>query len=368
MRILHIVNVRWFNATAWYAMELARLQQAAGHEVHTLVLPGTRAAAAAQHLGLSCLPMDHNPRTPWGMARLLIHARSLRLRLQPDIVHCHRGEQFWLWALARRLHGGFALIRTRGDQRPPRTDPINRWLHLQADALMSTNSITTARFRAMGLPEDRIHQVLGGVDTSSFFPNPQARVRVRTALGYREDHFVLGLLGRFDTVKGQREAILALRQLHDKGHRQLHLLLIGFSSALPHSTIKDWMAETGLEGHVTITGKVERVADYLNAVDLALVPSLGSEAIARAALEWMACGIPVIASQVGVLPDLLSPQALVPPGDVAALAARITTALHPGFREELLDHQKEQLPGLTSHAFLEATMAIYAQARARTGA
>lgn len=367
MRILHIANVRWFNATAWYAMELARLQLAAGHEVHTLVLPGTRAEAAAQERGLPCLALDHNPRTPWGTARLMAQVGRLRARLRPQVVHCHRGEHFWLWAVLRRLHRDFALVRTRGDQRPPRPDPLNRWLHRQADALVSTNSITTARFRAMGLPEARIHQILGGVDTARFAPDPAARLRLRASLGYGPEHVVLGLLGRLDAIKGQREAIAALRQLHDAGHTHLRLLLIGFSSALPRSTVETWVREAGLAHAVAITGQVAPVADYLNAADLALVPSLGSEAIARAALEWMACDVPVLASRVGVLPDLLAAEALVPPGDVPALAARIAAALEPDFRQRLLEQQRRQLPGLTSQAFLQATMAVYAQALERAG-
>lgn len=365
MRILHIANVRWFNATVWYAMELARLQQAAGHQVRVAVLPGTLAEAAGEKRGLSLVRLDHNTRTPWGMARLARAIGELTSRFRPQVVNCHRGEHFWMWAALRRLRRDFALIRTRGDQRPPKNDPINRWLHLQADAVISTNSATTRRFLAMGLPHERIFCVLGGVDTETFFPNPEARKRVRAKLGYTGDHLVLGLLGRLDTVKGQREIIEALRILHHRGHRHLRLLLLGFSSALAEATVQDWIRVAGLEGAVTLTGSVEPVAEYLNAVDLAVVPSLWSEAIARAALEWIACGVPTLASTVGVLPDLFAPEALVPPGDVAAWVQRIEQAMDADVRTRLRDLQDQRLPELTSEAFLAATMDVYARALTR---
>lgn len=365
MRILHIANVRWFNATAWYAMELARLQQAAGNQVRVVVLPGTLAEKAGEKRGLSLVRLDHNTRTPWGTARLAREIADLAARFRPQVVNCHRGEHFWMWAALRRLRRDFALIRTRGDQRPPRKGAINRWLHLQADAVISTNSATTQRFRAMGLPSERIYSILGGVDTSVFFPNPAARAQVRAKLGYTEAHLVLGLLGRLDTVKGQREIISCLKTLFARGHNHLRLMCIGFSSAISEAAVHAWIRAADLERVVTITGHVESVADYLNAADLAVVPSLWSEAIARAALEWMACGVPTLASTVGVLPDLFPQEALIPPGDEAAWVQRIEQAMDAHFRTRLRERQDLRLPGLTSAAFLKATMDVYAQALTR---
>jgi len=360
LRILHVANVRWFNATAWYAMELARLQTEAGHHVHTVVLPGSLAEAAGKAMGLCLIPLHHNTQTPWGITTLGAALVRILDRLRPQVVTCHRGEHFWLWVLLRRLRRDFVLIRTRGDQRLPRPGRTNRLFYHYADAVISTNSAMTCHLReTFGLGQDQLFQILGGVDTHRFSPDPEARHRIRSQLGLTAHHLVVGLLGRLDTVKGQKEAIAALRQLHDRGHTHIHLLLLGFSSALSQEVVEQWIAEAGLTHAVTITGKQHPIAHWLSAADLAVVPSLWSEAIARAALEWMACRVPVIASRVGVLPDLFSPEALVPPGDVPALADAMEKALDPAWRAARCAEQNQRLPHLTSAAFLDATMAVY---------
>jgi N-acetyl-alpha-D-glucosaminyl L-malate synthase BshA len=87
----------------------------------------------------------------------------------------------------------------------------------------------------------------------------------------------------------------------------------------------------GLAEHVRFLGKVDAVADLLRAADLFLLAS-ASESFGLAALEAMACGVPVIATQVGGLPEVVvdgESGALVPVGDVAAMAERAVELLEP---------------------------------------
>ena len=61
-RSIQVVNVRWFNATAWYGLELARLLNAAGHESRVVALADTETFAKAEEMGLRPLAM---PRIRW---------------------------------------------------------------------------------------------------------------------------------------------------------------------------------------------------------------------------------------------------------------------------------------------------------------
>lgn len=362
MRCIQVVNVRWFNATAWYGMYLSRLLQEAGHEVLVLGLPDSLSARKGAEWGLPMELLDLNAATPWGIAALYGKLKRLVRTFRPDVVNCHRGENFALWGLLKKELGTFRLVRTRGDQRLPKANLVNRWLHnIVSDAVITTNAPMTRHFReSFRIPAAKLHQIIGGVDTGIFCPDPSARIRIRADLGYNGDDFVIGLLGRFDTVKGQRELIQSVGTLRREGLTHLRLLLLGFESPTPESVVRGWIAEHGIDSITTITGRRPDIAACLNALDLGVVASLWSETIARAALEIMATGVPLISTDVGVMPDLLDREALFPKGDVTVMTDRIrTVAASPQLALGLREQQTRLMLGLSGREFLKRTLSVY---------
>lgn len=271
-----------------------------------------------------------------------------------------------LWGLLRKQlqtsPEAFRLVRTRGDQRLPKNNGVNRWLHTSAaDAVVATNSVMARHFTdTLQVPADRVHTIYGGVDTGRFSFDEEGRARVRAEYGYADDDIVIGLLGRFDEVKGQRETIEAVARLRSRGVTNIRLLLLGFDSAIPQSEVEGWIAANNLEGIATITGKRNDVRACLSALDAGVVASKWSETIARAALEIMACERPLISTSVGVMPDLLQPEALFAPADVEALAqAMERVATDPAYRDALLAEQQPRIRELSGARFLEQTLALY---------
>lgn len=356
--------MRWFNATAWYGLYLSRLLQEAGHEVLVLGLPDTQPARKALEWGLSLQTMALNTTSPWGIMTLYQELKTLVRKFEPHVVNCHRGESFVLWGLLKKELGNFRLIRTRGDQRLPKGNFINQWLHARvADAVITTNSVMTRHFHtSFSLPPTKVHQILGGVDRKVFYLDPEARARIRHEFGYNINDFVIGLLGRFDRVKGQHELIQAMAYLKTQGFSQVRLLLMGFDSATSERVVRQWISDFGLEKMTIITGKRPDISACINALDLGVVASLWSESIARAALEIMGCAIPLLGTKVGVLPDLLSEEALVPPGDVQALAQSIAAVIgNVDLQKRMCQSQSQRIKSLSSENFLAQTLAVYAQ-------
>ena len=367
LRTLQVVNVRWFNATAWYGMELARLLNKAGHPTLTLGLAGTASFARAQAMGLDPIGLPLNTCSPVQTLQLARDIKKLVQDFRPDIVNCHRGEAFWLWGLLKNTAPGYALVRTRGDQRLPRNSLVNRWLHQHtAEAVISTNSVMARHFvNKLRVPAAQVHTILGGVDTSFFRFSEERRQAIRAAYGYGADEQVVGLLGRFDRVKGQKELIHAVAHLRRQGNQRLRLLLIGFTTATTQAEVESWIAEAGIADITRITGKVSDVVGHLCALDVGVIASLWSETIARAALEIMACARPLVSTSVGVMPDLLPAEALCPPADENALAQLLQRALDDGaFRERLVQASSLTMHELDSTHFLDKTLAVYETALA----
>lgn len=360
LRTIQVVNVRWHNATAWYGLELARLLNNAGHETLVLGLADTESFARAQDLGLNPIALSLNSRNPLELAALTRQLSQLLTTFRPHIVNCHRGESFFLWGLLKAVHS-FKLIRTRGDQRLPRNTLPNRLLHQRAaDALIATNTRMARHFsNELHVDPARVHTIYGGVDSRHFSFDPLARERIRAHYGYGPHDRVIGLLGRFDEVKGQRELIAAIAPLVHDG-LPVHLLLLGFATATSQETVERWISEAQLTRRVRITGKVDDVPAHLSALDIGIVASLWSETIARAALELMAARRPLLSTSVGVMPDLLLPEALCPPADVPALTKLIRRAvLSPDWAASLVPAQDVRMKSLDQQSFLEQTLQVY---------
>lgn len=263
----------------------------------------------------------------------------------------------------KALGFGFRLVRTRGDQRPPRSDVLNRFLHSHvADAVVVTNSRMARHFlSAMQTPENKVWLIHGGVDRERFRFDAQGRERVRAEFGYGPRETVIVLAGRFDKVKGQRETLEAVSRLvYGQSYRRVRLMLLGFGSATGEDVVRGWIREFKLERFARITGRREDVAACLSAADIGIVASLWSETIARAALEIMAADRPLISSDVGVMPDLLPPEALFPAGDVDAMTRLLTRAIDDvSFRQGLLRENDLTLSQLSGHDFLQRTLTLY---------
>lgn len=326
MRFLHVVNVRWYNATAWYAVNLSKILKEKGHEVIVLGLPGTPPLKKAGEYSLESFEMDLNSNNPVKLLSSMLQVNKLLKSFKPDVVNCHRGEFFWYFALKKTLNkNSFKLIRTRGDIRAPKKGFFNRVLHSQCEKIITTGEIIKNKYiKNLGINPSKISVVYGGIDVKKFVFCESGRKKVRAELGFGEEDYVVGIVGRFDYVKGHENLIKAVSELYyNKSVKHIRLMLIGFETNLTDRDIKRFLKENDIENISVITGFRSDINDCLSALDLGVIASLGSEAICRVAFEMMATGVPVVGSDVGVLPEILAEENIFNKEDIEDLTNKI---------------------------------------------
>jgi glycosyltransferase involved in cell wall biosynthesis len=122
--------------------------------------------------------------------------------------------------------------------------------------------------------------------------------------------------------KGHADLLAAAALLREAGHADWRLLLIG--EGPERAALEAQVEELGLGAHVELRGTCTDVPAVLAEADLSVLPSL-TEGMPNAVLESMAAGVPVVATAVGSVPELLGDGvgALVAPGDRAGLAAAL---------------------------------------------
>jgi glycosyltransferase involved in cell wall biosynthesis len=156
--------------------------------------------------------------------------------------------------------------------------------------------------------------------------------------------------------------------------------LIVAGQALEDGTGRNYLGElrsaahaAGVEARCHFVGHVDPVADLFAAADVTVLPSTIPEAFGRTIVESMACGTPVVASRIGGIPEVLGGEFeswLVPPGDAAALAARLDAARgwrsrDPGLAVRCADHVRARF-GL--EPMLERIEAVFERVAADWGA
>ncbi|MDR2152565.1 MAG: glycosyltransferase [Helicobacteraceae bacterium] len=321
MRFFHLINVRWYNATAWYALNLCRLLQEAGHDAIAGVLPNTQTAQKAKEMNIKTYEDNFNAENPIGVAfRLNAFLRDFA----PDIVTAHRGELFWFLALKRLFGARWKMLRVRGDQRAPKANFINRFFHNKcADRIIVSGEWIKKNFiEKLKTPRDKISVIYGGVNTTKFAFDKNGRDLVRSEFGLKKSDIVVGLVGRYSEVKGHKsliDALYILRQ-NDENYK---LLLVTSSSDLNTADLQKYIDDRGLSGAAFITGFRADITACISAFDIGVVASLGSEAICRVAFEIMSVGVPLIAAKVGALPEVTPNGNLFAPNDATAIAQKI---------------------------------------------
>jgi glycosyltransferase involved in cell wall biosynthesis len=180
--------------------------------------------------------------------------------------------------------------------------------------------------------------VLTSIELDKYTPAAtEARLETRTRLGLAPEDYVVIFAGRISPEKGIDILIRALRVLVER-HSNCRLIVLGSPSAGadPAEASRYTNRLHVLAEHLPIfwIPRQSDVVPFLQASDVAVVPSLWAEPLSRSILEALACGIPVIASRVGGSPEILTgwmSEFLVSPGDPDELADRLVS-LH-GWRK-----------------------------------
>jgi glycosyltransferase involved in cell wall biosynthesis len=183
---------------------------------------------------------------------------------------------------------------------------------------------------SLGCRPERVRTIPNGVDAALFRPRDRRACRLRCSLPV-EGRIVLSV-GNLIELKGHHRVVAALGQLRRQGMAAL-LLIAGDAGreASAEPLIRAEIARWNLEDSVRFTGLLpaEKLADYMSAADLLCLASSreGSPNVIREALS---CGTPVVATDVGGIPDLIPSEQyglLVPARDTGALASALARAL-----------------------------------------
>ncbi|HEX8218869.1 MAG TPA: glycosyltransferase [Chloroflexia bacterium] len=269
--------------------------------------------------GVRTLVIERDSR--WQSYKLLGLARFMR-RQPVHILHTHLfGANTWGRVLGKLARVPVIVAHEHWSSKADREVWVDRLLYRLTDLILVPSHASKQLVMQMeGIPAPYLDVTYNGVDISRFSQDAGS-LGVRQELGLGPEDFVVGTVGRLSADKGGQDDLLwAARELR-KSHPHARLLVIGDGPLRPD--LEKYAAQLGmLDNQAAIfTGTRNDVDRLLGAMDVFVLPS-HMEALPIAVLEAMSMCLPVVATRVGGVPEVVQEGTtglLVEPGDRPAM-------------------------------------------------
>jgi glycosyltransferase involved in cell wall biosynthesis len=342
-----------------------------GYEVDLACRPGGRLEEVVREEGLGFRPIPHFVAEVSPHRDLLALAELVGLlrRERYGVVHTHNSKGGVLGRLAARIARVPVVIHTvHGFAFHGAEKPLRRWCFLQAERVAARwcdAVIYISRPLARWAARERLYPacrgslIYSGIEPERFDARPDAGA-VRAGLGVPPGAPLIGQVSKLWEGKGHATLLAALPAILAR-FPDTRLAFVGEGPL--QGTLEAEAARRGLADRVIFTGFREDVAAVTGALDVALLAS-AFEGMGRVVLEAMACGVPVVASRVGGIPDLVVDGRtgyLVPVDDAAAVAGAVTGLLaEPERRRRLGEEGRRRLTGrFTAERMVEQIADLY---------
>lgn len=289
-------------------------------------------AAAISDAEVLLLPQLKHPIAPlWDLLALLRLRSHFRAR-RVDLVHTHSSKAGILGRIAAWLAGVPVIVHTVHGWSFNETQPVwlrrlYVWLERMAARVTDRIVVVASTNRDKGLAEGigRLGQyvvVHSGIEAREFDKPDTDRATVRRALGFSDEHVVVGSVACMKPQKAPLDFVRAAHAAHAQDDR-LRFFIAGDGELMP--AVRALVRELDMEGVVRLLGWRRDVVDLLHAMDIFLLTSL-FEGLPRVVLQAMAAGVPVVATEVDGTPEVVEDGVtglLVPAGETEEAARAV---------------------------------------------
>ncbi|HIJ85416.1 MAG: glycosyl transferase family 1 [Magnetococcales bacterium] len=327
LRILHTEA-----SLGWGGQEIRLLSESKamlerGHAVHLLCPPNSRISTEAKRYGV--------PTTiaPMGRKNIsgLFAVRSWLATHPTDVVITHSSTDSWLVALASQtLAKPAPIVRLRHISTPVPDNAPTRWLYTRASRHIVTTGVAIRNrlIQVNRYPAIQITSIPTGIDLDRFTPGDRHLARQRLHLP--DDAPIIGIVATLRSWKGHSFLLEAFKNiLNDPDGGKPRLVIVG--DGPQQENLHRQALEINLQERIHFAGYQRDPLPWLQAMDVFSLPSYGNEGVPQALMQAMACGLPVVSTPVGSIPEIITPEhdgLLVRPKDSLDLATALKRVLH----------------------------------------
>lgn len=253
-----------------------------------------------------------------------------------DIVHTHTAKAGALGRIAAKLAGTGVVVHTPHGHNlygyfdagmTGKVVAAEKFLSRRTDMIIALTELEKSDYLKTGIaPEGKIEVIYQGLELDKYTRDRKDIAALKRSFNIDMDDNVVGMIGRLETVKGPEFFVDMASHLSEK-HPRTKFIITGEGSL--RGELEERARRSGLSGSVIFTGWRDDIPEILSILDILVMPSL-NEAVGMSIIEAQAEGVPVVATRVGGIPEVVRDKVtglLVAPSDSKALAEAVSALL-----------------------------------------
>lgn len=339
---------------------MARHLSRRGHEVHVITQFAEGLPAKTTENGFCVHRLRIREIRILGIILFSLRVFFLLRRIDPEVVHAQSTYIGIPTLLAKMFLRKPCVVWAQGSDIYHPTFLEKRF----TKSVAKNTDVIIALTEHMKMNIQRIHQrevfvIPNGIDLDKF--QPLSRAEARGELHIEENERIILFVGRLHPVKGVKHLIRAMRFIAQAAPKA-RLILLGDGEE--RQDLEALTRKLNLEDFITFAGRVPNaeIPEYMTASDVLLLPSL-SEGFPVVVLEAMACGLPIVSTNVRGLPEIVvngENGFIVEPEDPDALAEKVLQLLNDeGIRRRMGEYNRCHVKQYSWENVIERLEAVY---------
>lgn len=267
-----------------------------------------------------------------------VKLRNAIIQYRIDILHAHSSHAVTYAALARKLAGRGSVVASRRVDFPPNANVFSKWKYRQPDRVIAISDCIARVMRTFGVGADRLRTVHSGVDISRFDVAPLPR----KTLGIPDG---VPLAGNVAALVGHKDHRTLLRAVPSIIHELPDFRLVIVGEGKLRQELEAEIARLNIVHAVILLGQRNDIPQLLRALDVFILSS-SEEGLGTSVLDAMACGVPVVATNAGGIPEMVrdgETGLLAPIRDPDALAGQVVRLLRDDDLKRRLAHRAREM-------------------------
>lgn len=272
------------------------------------------------------------------------------------LLHAHTSHAHGIGIAAGVFHKAIRLVVTRRSTGTPSGNPLNRYKYQVPAEIISISRAVRYDLQDLGLLGKDLPVVYSGIEI------PERDERGGTPELIQDlppEIHVIGTAGRFTPEKDMftfiQSAVMLLKKRQD-------IAFIALGEGPQRNSLLNLVEQTGYRNRIYLPGFRDNVQDYISHMDI-YVNTSTVEALGTSVLDAMAYGVPVVATEVGGIPEIIEREEtglLAYPGDAEDIAQQISHLLeHPDQRKSMGEKARARSERFTIERMVEGNITVY---------